>query len=207
LWDISRPTAPRHLWSLQLDVGYEPGVLKFSPDGQTLVANAKSFLNGTLGAYDVETGRELAPFPKRSVGYVNDVAFSPDGTLLAASGVQSRINVWDFTNRTVKFHFDGHLGGVTSLAFSPDGSRLISGGFDGTIRLWDIPSGKPVGMFRDPHDRELLSVAFSPDGKSILSTTGEELKIWSSEPRPPAAIIETRQEWGWPALSPNGKWL
>src|SRR5262249_15980350 len=140
-------------------------------------------------------------------GFVISVAFSPDGTLLAASGVQNKVNIWDFTNRTVRWYFEGHLGHVSALAFSPDGRRIISASNDGTIRAWDIASQKAVGMLRDPHDREVISVAFAPDGKSILSTTGDEFKIWSSEPRPPAAVIEARQEWGWPSISPDAKWL
>jgi WD40 repeat protein/tRNA A-37 threonylcarbamoyl transferase component Bud32 len=209
LWDISsRTNAPRGpVWSRELDVNFWPSVLKFSPDGQTLVANGKSIADGTLGAWEVKTGRELARFPKQSVGFINDVAFSPDGTFLAASGVDGRINIWDFTNRTVKFYFDGHLGPVKSLTFSPDGGLLASSGDDGTIRIWDIPTHQPAGMFRDPLEREVLSVVFAPDQKSIFSTTGEELKIWSSEPHLPAAVIETHQAWGWPAISPDGKWL
>src|SRR6266516_4838199 len=38
----------------------------------------------------------------------------------------------------------------------------------------------------------------APSGSGI-SRQGSR---WAS-----AAIIETHQEWGWPALSPNGKWL
>ncbi len=207
VWDVaSRTNAPRSpVWSHRLDMLIS--VAKFSPDGQTLVAPGKSFPDGTIGAWEVRTGRELAPFPKQSVGLIGDVAFSPDGTLLATSGVESRINVWDFTNRTVKFYFDGHLGPVKSLAFSPDGRRLISGGDDGTVRIWEISSPKPVGILRDPLDRVVRSVAYAPDGKSIVSTTGDEVKIWNTEPRHPAAVIETRQEWGWPAISPDGNWL
>jgi WD40 repeat protein len=208
MWDISVPTAARQLWSVQLDASIgQLGVLKFSPDGQTIVGNGKSIPAGIIGAWYVETGRELASFPKRTVGFITDVAFSPDGKLLAASGNQSRINIWDFTNRTVRYYFEGHLGWVNALAFSPDGNGLISAGSDGTIRVWDIPSQKPAGIFRDPEDRQVLSVAFAPDGKFILSTTGEELKIWSSEASSPAAVVETHQLWGWPALSPDGKRL
>jgi WD40 repeat protein/serine/threonine protein kinase len=207
MWDITLPTAPRRLWSAQLDRSLGHGVLEFSPDGKTIVGNGKSIAAGTIGAWDAETGLELASFPKRTVGFIIDVAFSPDGTLLAASGNQSTINIWGFTNRTVSHPFEGHLGWVNALAFSPDGNRLISAGSDGTIRVWDIASRKAVGILRDPEDREVLSVAFAPDGKSILSTTGDEIKVWGSEPRPMASIIETRQEWGWPAISPDGKWL
>jgi WD40 repeat protein len=207
MWDISRPTASHALWSLQLDRDFGPGMLKFSPDSQTLVGNGKTIPSGTIEAWDVETGRELAPFPKQSVGWICDVAFSPDGTLLATAGVQSTINMWDFTNRTVRFPLEGHIGVVVALAFSRHGNRLSSADSDGTIRLWDVQSRKQIGIFRDPEGREVRSVAFAPDEKSIISTTGEELKIWNAEPRPPAAVIETRQMWGWPAFSPDGKWL
>jgi WD40 repeat protein len=209
MWDISRPTASHALWSLRLDTAFGPGVLKFSPDGQTVVGNGKSIPGGTIGAWDVETGRELPPFPEQSVGvgFIIDVAFSPDGTLLAIAGIQSTINIWDFTNRTVRFPLEGHLGWVNALAFSRDGNRLISADSDGTIRLWDVQARKQIGIFRDPEGRQVFAVAFAPDEKSIISTTGEELKIWNAEPRPPAAIIETRQRWGWPAVSPDGKWL
>src|SRR2546430_10986086 len=40
-----------------------------------------------------------------------------------------------------------------------------------------------------------------------LPISGDEVKVWNAEPRQPAAIIQTEQEWGWPAISPDGKWL
>src|SRR5262249_17930312 len=129
LWDISaRSGQPRPLWSRQLDVGF--GILRFSHDGQTVIADAKSFANGTIGTWDTRSGGELLPFPKGSIGYLNDLTFSPDGTLLAAVGVQSTINIWDFNKRTVKFQLPGHRGHVNSLAFAPDGTRLVSAGDD-----------------------------------------------------------------------------
>src|SRR5207249_684816 len=80
------------------------------------------------------TGREAKPFPKVSGGDLIGLAVSPDGSLVAAAGVEARIHVFDFTNRTLRCPFDGHSGKVVSLAFSPDGSRLISTGGDGRIR-------------------------------------------------------------------------
>jgi WD40 repeat protein/serine/threonine protein kinase len=209
LWDIStRPDPPRRpLWSHQLDHWVDVHVVRFSPDGQTLVANAKSFEDGTIGAWDARTGRELPAFPKRSVGYIFDLAFSPDGRLLAAAGVQSTINVWDFTNRVVKFQLPGHRGQVNSLAFSWDGNRLLSAGDDGTVRVWDIPSQKATGMFRDPDHQEVRSVVFAPRGDFIVSATANELTIWPTEPRQPATAIGTLQVWGQPVVSPDSKWL
>jgi serine/threonine protein kinase/WD40 repeat protein len=206
VWDISaRPDSPKPLWSRQLDTHFN--VLRFSPDGQTLVANAKSMKDGTIGAWDVRTGNELQAFPKESIGYINDLVFSPDGRLLAAAGVQSTINIWEFTNRVVKSRLTGHRGHINSLTFSLDGSRLISAGDDGAIRVWDISSQKVVGMFRDREDREVRSVAFDPEGRFILSATADEVRIWPGEPRQASMAFQTQQQWGAPVISPDGNWL
>jgi WD40 repeat protein/serine/threonine protein kinase len=208
MWRISpQPNQPPSLvWSNQTDVC--PTILRFSPDGQTIVANSKTFIHGNIGVWNVTSGTELQPeFPKKSIGYLLDLAFSPNGQRLASVGVQSAIKVWNFSDRTVHCSLEGHLAHVNSLAFSGDGSRLISGGDDGTIRFWDVIEGKPLEMLRDPYDREVRSVVFAPNGKRIFSTTANELKIWNTNSRPPAAVIQTHQEVGAPAISPDNKWL
>jgi serine/threonine protein kinase len=64
LCDISsRPIIARPIWTNTVDVC--PTVLKFSPDGRTLVGDAKQPVAGTLAAWDL-TGRSLAPFPQES---------------------------------------------------------------------------------------------------------------------------------------------
>ena len=97
------------------------------------------------GVWETCSGRRLTTFPEVVQGNLEVFAFSPDGSLLACSGVQGRISVLDFSGRTLKFHFDGHPGGVLSLSFSSDGRRLVSAANDATIRVWDIPSRQAVG--------------------------------------------------------------
>jgi WD40 repeat protein len=125
---------------------------------------------------------------------------------LAASGVDSRVSLWDFTNRVVRFRLNV-LGRIYSLAFSPDGKRLISGDTDGAIRLGDIPRQETIGIFPDPKDREMRAAVFAAGGRSIVSTTGDEIQVWDTEPRPPAVILESHQRWALPVVSPNGRWL
>ena len=70
------------------DVG---GSLDWSPDGSTFVtANA----GGTIDIRDARTGAAVRTFPGHDGG-VTDVAFNHDGTLLATTGDDGALKVWD----------------------------------------------------------------------------------------------------------------
>jgi WD40 repeat protein len=69
-------------------------------------------------------------------GIVNEIAFSPDGKILA---IASSIGVWLYDVKTfVEIGLLETEEFVRSVAFSPDGSSLASGSGDGTIILWDM---------------------------------------------------------------------
>ncbi len=69
---------------------------------------------------------------------VADVAFSPDGRLLASASYDESIKIWDWQNSKVLCTLNGHSGFVYSVAFSDAGNTLVSGGYDGTVRTWDL---------------------------------------------------------------------
>jgi hypothetical protein len=67
----------------------------------------------------------------------NDLAFSPNGDLLASSSNDNTVRLWDVASGEQR----GELltaGFVNDLEFSPDGRVLASAGDDNTVRLWDI---------------------------------------------------------------------
>src|SRR5258705_4419398 len=74
---------------------------------------------------------------------VGSVAFSPDGTRIAAGVADNTVRLWDAsTGKPIGQPLRGHDGMVTGVAFSPDGTRLASGSVDQTVRLWDVTTGQ-----------------------------------------------------------------
>lgn len=76
--------------------------------------------------------------------YMDAVALSPDGRLLAVGLPDGTIRVFDMITKQDVSTWQAHAGNVTQLGFSPDGGLLISlaqgsqNGGDGFLRVWGI---------------------------------------------------------------------
>ena len=117
---------------------------------------------------------------------VDELAVSPDESLLAGASSSGEVFLWDLTSCKLRTLLVGHRGWCRSVSFSPDGKILASAGEDGTVRLWDVRTLQEVGLILDDKPRfgHLQSVTFSPDGLSLLaggkrSDNKGVLHIWS----------------------------
>jgi COMPASS component SWD3 len=134
--------------------------LAFSGDG-SYVASVSP--DRTIKLWDVASGQEVHTFPISEVG-MNDIAFSPDGRLLASPEA-----IWDVESRQAVHTLDrGKFGPVV---FSPDGSILAAAHFEKPIRLWHVTSGQVVRTLHDQAGNLALSIEFSPDG-TLLAVGG-----------------------------------
>jgi WD40 repeat protein/DNA-binding CsgD family transcriptional regulator len=118
------------------------------------------------------------------LGDVLSVAFSADGTLLAAGDTEGKIHLWALTSGKKLAILKAHTGWVRSVAFHPDGQILASASDDRTIKLLDLSDVKAVRILRtlDGHKDWVRAVAFSPDGK-LLASGGDDftVKLWHVE--------------------------
>jgi WD40 repeat protein len=100
---------------------------------------AIGFFDGTAEIRDAETGEIERSFGAGSVTVMN-VVFSPDGDLLATSGEDATIRVFDTQAESgaQRLALRGHELLVSGLDFSPDGKRLASAAPDGLVRVWAL---------------------------------------------------------------------
>jgi eukaryotic-like serine/threonine-protein kinase len=95
-------------------------------------------------------------------------AISNDGRLLATSGFDGVLRLWDVDRELQIETIAGQLKTYYGLVFSPDDSRLVGGGYDGTITIWDLTTRQQVAHWK-AHEREIAFLRFVGGGEALVS--------------------------------------
>jgi uncharacterized protein with WD repeat len=136
---------------------------------------------GAVGGVSIEKSSDASLpriEPKSPVRpQIFDLAYSPDGKLLALAGYQE-VRLVDPATKQELAALKGHAGTVRSIAFSRDGKLLAAAGGlparSGEVLIWDVEQRKLLHTIHG-HSDCIYGVAFSPDGQSIATASYDKL--------------------------------
>ena len=142
----------------------------------------------TVKIWDTITGklrRDIIP-----VDIIWEVAFSPDGRMLAGACKDHKAHVWHTSDGSIVEVFSAHHDQATSVAWSPDGHLLASGARDGKICFWNMQTHVQDGHL-NADQGDISSVAFSGDGTTLASAgTQGTVKLWDVDTREEMLVLK-----------------
>jgi WD40 repeat protein len=154
------------------------GTVVSSPPGGT-IATASSPASGNESVVLLRT---LSGHSRR----VMRVIFSPDGALIASSGEDKKIKLWDTRTGQEVYTIPMMNIDMMDIAFSPDGRILASG-----EAMWDVENKQEIHTL-ERSSQLPASIAFSPDGSVIAVALFEHpIEFWDVDS---GQVVRTFQE-------------
>jgi WD40 repeat protein len=160
------------IWSCRAHEGHL-GDVEVSPEGSCFVSAGT---DGTVCFWEANTGRLLQKHQCLMEGLsgIGGLAYSPDGSLLAAGGVYGPIEI--LATKSVEMVCSipvvGELG---CLVFSPD-SKTLAATISSGMWLWDVTTGKEHIHVAGPSF--IQDMCLSPDGRWVALGESQSVGIW-----------------------------
>ena len=122
-----------------------------------------------LCLWNLETRQFLGDLP--TFDQVAGIAFSPDGSQLAAACTRDSLRIWNVASREIVKEFPVTPASERAcVTFSPDGSSIALNCWDDSVCVYDTINGRCKLTLRG-HSGKAWEVAFGPSGERIALAT------------------------------------
>jgi WD40 repeat protein len=194
---LSNPDGTMGYWGVNKAV--------FSPDGARLAVGTVG--NPHLAVWDTSTWELVTLLGVDSYQPVSDIAFGPDGTILASAGYDGVMHLWDaqtgqsLMTQNVGFGYEG----ASTVAFNKDGTVLATAGE--ALALWSVTEDVPPQSTAPP---DTDSAVAEPSGEQSLTPLlgSQPFTLQNSNQIGQLAVIEGGERWGASlAFSPDNHYL
>jgi WD40 repeat protein/transcriptional regulator with XRE-family HTH domain len=176
LWDVRDREHPIPASPTLTGVTGEVRAVAFHPGGDIMAVAEGATGRGTIRVWDVQDPghpRQLGA-PLTTPSRLNTVAFSPDGTMLAAGSNDATVRLWTMTNPASPVpagSLTGLVGWINAVTFSADGRYLAAANASARVQAWDVTTQQ---LWLDlPHAEPVTSVTFR-EGDRALYTNGAD---------------------------------
>jgi len=162
--------------------------LALSPDGLYLAAAGEGYL---IEIWDLGT-QEPVQVLAGHTDYVLDLAFSPEGMLLASAQGQDFNSeeapgpalLWDLATgeQLAAFAHPDPEVSTSQVAFSSDGAYLLTGHSNGDVLVWDLENLDIFARYRSEDGAAVGDIALSPAGDRVAVGAGSLVTVWEFPP-------------------------
>lgn len=126
-------------------------------------------------------GRSLRATLQGHTQTITQIAWSPDGHIIASPSEDHTIRLWDKKSGECLQTLSGHADTINSVAWSPNSRMLASASDDATIKLWKTQTGQYPKTLKE-HRAAVTSVAYGPDGQTLASGSSDgTIKLWEAQ--------------------------